>query len=224
SSGEAAVAAGEAALAEALRNQPPAPIAPTPAPADPTTDAASPASPDVSGDQITAVGDSVMLASAPGLLERLPGIDVDAEVSRSIWAGPGILDSLAQAGRLRPYVVVALGTNGPVDPEPLEKMAATVGPARTLVLVNAYAPRDWIPGVNADLASFAETHPNVVLADWSSAIAQHEDLLAGDHIHPGAAGGRIFADTVASAVDELAAERRERAHDLAELLRADLTR
>ena len=170
------------------------------------------------------MGDSVMLASAPGLLERLPGIDVDAEVSRSIWAGPGILDSLAQAGRLRPYVVVALGTNGPVDPEPLERMAATVGPARTLVLVNAYAPRDWIPGVNADLASFAETHPNVVLADWSSAIAPHEDLLAGDHIHPGAAGGRIFADTVASAVDELAAERRERAHDLAELLRADLTR
>lgn len=224
SSGEAAVAAGEAALAEALRNQPPAPIAPTPAPANPTTDAASPASPDVSGDQITAVGDSVMLASAPGLLERLPGIDVDAEVSRSIWAGPGILDSLAQAGRLRPYVVVALGTNGPVDLEPLEKMAATVGPARTLVLVNAYAPRDWIPGVNADLASFAETHHNVVLADWSSAIAPHEDLLAGDHIHPGAAGGRIFADTVASAVDEFAAERRERAHELAELLRADLTR
>ena len=223
SSAEAAVAAGEAALAEARRNQPPAPIAPNPASTD-AVPTPPPGAADVPGDQITAVGDSVMLASAPGLLERLPGIEVDAEVSRSIWAGPGILESLAQTGRLRPYVVVALGTNGPVDPEPLEEMAATVGPSRTLVLVNAYAPRDWIPGVNAELASFADTHHNVVLADWSSAIAPHEDLLAGDRIHPGAAGGRIFADAVATAVDERAAERRARAHDLLELLQDGLTR
>jgi hypothetical protein len=223
---EAAVAAGRAALAEALRTQPPAPIAPTPSSTDagvPMDAAAAPAV-SVPGDQVTAVGDSVMLASAAGLIERLPGIQIDAEVSRSIWAGPRILDALAQAGQLRPYVVVALGTNGPVDPEPLEQMAATVGPHRTLVLVNAYAPRDWIPGVNADLAAFADAHRNVILADWSGAIAPHEDLLAGDHIHPGGAGGRIFADTVAATIDQYATERRAAARSLIEMLRADLTR
>ncbi|KQP69595.1 acyltransferase [Microbacterium sp. Leaf288] len=220
-SAEAAVAAGRAALEKALREAP-APIAPTPS----ATDAAT-APADIPGDQISAVGDSVMLASAGGLVERLPGIDVDAEVSRSMWAGPEIVDDLDATGRLRPYVVVALGTNGAVDPSTLEQLADTVGPKRNLVLVNAYAPRDWIPGVNAELAAFAEDHRNVIVADWSGAIAPHEDLLAGDRIHPGAAGGRIFADTVAAAVDELADERRadaaDRADRLAEIFSADLT-
>jgi peptidoglycan/LPS O-acetylase OafA/YrhL len=220
-SAEAAVEAGREALEKALRETP-APIAPTPS----ATDAAPPTTTEVTGDQISAVGDSVMLASAAGLVERLPGIEVDAEVSRSMWAGPGIVDELDAAGRLRPYVVVALGTNGAVDPSSLEHLADTVGPKRGLVLVNAYAPRDWIPGVNAELAAFADDHRNVIVADWSGAIGPHEDLLAGDRIHPGAAGGRIFADTVAAAVDELAEERREDAADradrLAEILSADL--
>ncbi|MDR7188680.1 peptidoglycan/LPS O-acetylase OafA/YrhL [Microbacterium sp. BE35] len=221
-SAEAAVEAGRAALEKALREAP-APIAPTPS----ATDTATPAATDITGDQISAVGDSVMLASAGGLVERLPGIDVDAEVSRSMWAAPEIVGDLDATGRLRPYVVVALGTNGAVDPSTLEQLADTVGPKRNLVLVNAYAPRDWIPGVNAELAAFAEDHRNVIVADWSGAIAPHEDLLAADRIHPGAAGGRIFADTVAAAVDEIADERREyaaaRADRLAEILSADLT-
>jgi len=218
-SAEAAVEAGRAALEKAMRETP-APIAPTPSTPD-----ASPT--DITGDQISAVGDSVMLASAGGLVERLPGIEVDAAVSRSMWAGPGIVDDLAASDRLRPYVVVALGTNGPVDPGSLQKLADTIGPQRSLVLVNAYAPREWIAGVNAELAAFAADRRNVIVADWSGAIAPHEDLLAGDHIHPGDAGGRIFADTVASAVDELADQRRayaaDRAGRLAEILSVDLT-
>jgi peptidoglycan/LPS O-acetylase OafA/YrhL len=223
---ETVVEAGRRALEQAKRDAPPAPVATpqgTDAEAEATdqgteaeseaTDASDAQGDDVPGDQITAVGDSVMLASAPGLLARLPGIEVDAEVSRSIWAGPGILDSLAEGGRLRPHVVVALGTNGPVDLESLERMAATVGPDRDLVLVNAYAPRDWIPGVNADLEAFADARRNVGIADWSGAIAPHADLLAGDRIHPGDAGGRIFADAVAEAVDELAQVRRDRSED-----------
>jgi peptidoglycan/LPS O-acetylase OafA/YrhL len=202
SSAEAAVEAGRRAL-ERARVSPE--ITPTPA--------ATPAPDDggVPGDEITAVGDSVMLASAGGLMDRLPGIEVDAEVSRPMRAGPRILEALASEGRLRPYVVIALGTNGPVDHEALDRIAADLGPDRSLVLVNAYAPRDWIPGVNADLQAFAAARPNVVVADWAAAIAPHEDLLAGDRIHPGEAGGRIFADTVADAVDRLAEERHERA-------------
>ncbi|MFD4959627.1 acyltransferase family protein [Microbacterium sp. NPDC058389] len=213
SSAEAAVEAGRRALDRA-RVSPeftPAPTAP-PAPADGG----------VPGDQISAIGDSVMLASAGGLMDRLPGIDVDAEVSRPMRAGPGIVESLAADGQLRRYVVVALGTNGPVDHDALDRIADDLGPDRSLVLVNAYAPRDWIPGVNADLQTFAAAHPDVVVADWAGAIAPHEDLLAGDRIHPGAGGGRIFADTVAAAVDRVADERRERAELFVRLQQARL--
>lgn len=172
----------------------------------------------VSGADISAIGDSVMLASAPGLLERLPGIQIDAAVSRSSWAGPGILQSLADSGQLRPYVVLALGTNGPLDNESMQRMAAIIGPQRHLVLVNAFAPRDWIPGVNAQLEAFAAEHRDVVVADWSTAIAGRTDLLAGDQIHPGDEGGRLFADTVAGAVDRLAIERAQRESDFQQLV------
>lgn len=205
SSGQAVVDAGRAALKDAQREAAASP-APTPVPVE-TED---PAAVHVTGDRISAVGDSVMLASAPALLERLPGIEVDAEVSRSIWAGPGALESLAAGGRLRPYVVVALGTNGPVNVESLERMLEVVGPQRHLVLVNAFAPRDWIPGVNADLQAFADAHHNVSVADWAGAIGTRTDLLAGDQVHPGAQGGRIFAETVADAVDAAERERLER--------------
>lgn len=227
STSEAVVEAGREALELAQREaessaSPSATETPAATPEPQATDAADPAAVHVAGDRITAVGDSVMLASAKGLLERLPGIEVDAEVSRSIWAGPGILESLAASGRLRPYVVVALGTNGPVNLESLEKIAAAVGPERHLVLVNAYAPRDWIPGVNADLQAFADARHNVSIADWSGAISPRLDLLAGDHVHPGGEGGLLFADTVADAVDAAERERLERRANVIRSIEANL--
>ena len=128
----------------------------------------------------------------------------------------------AASGRLRPYVVVALGTNGPVNLESLEKIAAAVGPERHLVLVNAYAPRDWIPGVNADLQAFADGRHNVSIADWSGAISPRLDLLAGDHVHPGGEGGRLFADTISAAVDAAERERLERRANVIRSIEANL--
>ncbi|MCW3492336.1 acyltransferase family protein [Microbacterium sp. SSM24] len=225
STGEAVVEAGQAALDQATASPAPSSTptpsttaAPEPAPVATTQPngpltmkpSPTPSPTAVTGNQITAVGDSVMLASAPALLEKLPGIQVDAAVSRSAWAGPGILEQLKASGALRPYVVIALGTNGPVDPGSLERMAEIAGPDRHVVLVNAFAPRDWIPGVNHDLAEFAKRHPRVVVADWSAAISTRTDLLAGDSIHPGATGGKVFAETIARTIDNVERERARR--------------
>lgn len=164
----------------------------------------------IAGADITAIGDSVMLASAPALYERFPGIAVDAAVSRSSWAGPDIVDAAAAAGTLREHVVVALGTNGVVDEDVLQSIADIVGRNRDLVLVNAHAPRDWIAGVNSTLEEFAAVRSGVVVADWSGAIAPREDLLAGDRIHPGMAGGRVFAEVVEQGIRDSQAERAAR--------------
>lgn len=177
-----------------------------------------PASAHVSGDRVTAIGDSVMLASAPGLLETFPGIHVDAKVSRSMWAAPEILTRLADRGQLRDYVVVGLGTNGPVDGDTLEQVGQIVGPDRHLVLVNAFAPRDWIPGVNSELAAFAASHRGVSIADWSAAIDDQTDLLAGDRIHPGHAGAKVFADAVATAVQRVEDQQLQARYEAADLL------
>lgn len=223
-SSEAVVASGQKALDAASAS--PAPSS-TPAATPSSTPSATPsptAGPDgrplppppaeVHGSRISAVGDSVMLASAPGLLAQFPGIQIDAKVSRSMWAAPDIVEKLSDTGKLRDYVVVGLGTNGPVDAGALQEVYDAVGPHRTLVLVNAFAPRDWIPGVNRDLAAFASAHPTVVVADWAHAIANHSDLLAGDRIHPGEAGGRVFADAVARAVDAVEGQRAQVAYQI----------
>ncbi len=191
---QSVVDAGRDALADADATPGPTPhAAPTPGRVD--------------GSRVTAVGDSVMLASAPGLLEELPGIQVDAAVSRSLWAGADIVEDLAASGALREYVVVGLGTNGSVSAEALRQIVDAAGPDRGIVLVNAYGPREWIPGVNDDLAAFAAGDPRVVVADWAGAIAGHTDLLAGDRIHPGAAGGRVFAGVVDDAIQRLETRR-----------------
>ena len=156
----------------------------------------------VEGVDIDAVGDSVMLASLPELEASLPGVRIDAEVSRGMGAGVGIAQDLSASGELRRVLVVGLGTNGPVATEDLDAMRDTAGD-RALVLVNAHADREWIPGVNEALDRFADAHRGVVVADWDGAVTGVPDALAGDDIHPNPSGGEIYATSVRAALDEL---------------------
>lgn len=210
SSAAASIRAGQDALDAAASATP----TPTPDPGDALTGGLPGApepttAPVAHGPEMVAIGDSVMLASAPALLARFPGIAVDAEVSRSMWAGTDIVAGLASAGELRETVVVGLGTNGAIEQEALDRIAASVSPKRDLILVNAYAPRDWIPGVNEQLTAFADARVGVVVADWSAAIAARTDLLAEDLVHPGDSGGELFADAVDKALRDVTIERRE---------------
>ena len=156
------------------------------------------------GDQIVAIGDSVMLAAAPQLQARWPGIAIDAVVSRQMRQAPEIVRSLAARDALRPIVILHLGTNGSIDPSTLAEVRSIIGPDRQLVLVSAQAPRDWIPGVNRHLFDFAADYRDVVVADWRRAIAPQLNLLARDQVHPGSAGGRVYASAVESALLYLA--------------------
>lgn len=157
------------------------------------------------GDEITAIGDSVLLAAAPAMQAAYPGITIDASVSRSMYSAPQIVQAHADAGTLRPVVVIALGTNGPVERSTLEEVRRIVGPSRELVVVNAQAPRGWIPGVNAELSSFALVYRNVELANWHDAIQPFLHEMARDQVHFGPIGAGIFTAAVSDAVDRLAA-------------------
>ena len=156
----------------------------------------------IEGRDITAVGDSVMLASYPELSAAFPSIEVDAAVSRGMWAGVDIVSEMHGAGKLRGVLLIGLATNGPVDTESLDELLRLAG-TRPVVLVDAHGERDWIPPVNAELEAFAASHRGVSLARWDSAITPHPDFLAGDGIHPDSDGGEIYAAAVQAALDEL---------------------
>jgi peptidoglycan/LPS O-acetylase OafA/YrhL len=181
----------------------PATPAPGQAPAPATSAAHDPAAPTprkVPGRQVTAIGDSVMLASAAALHTRLPGIYIDAQVSRQMSAGLAEIQSLAADGLLRRVVVVGLGTNGTISSGQIRDLLAEIGPSRKLVLINTYEARPWEHEVNRLLAATAHRYPNVVLANWQAAISHRTRLLWGDRVHPRPRGARLYARVVASAV------------------------
>src|SRR5690606_6278637 len=119
-------------------------------------------------------------------------------------SAPAIVRSHLDAGALREVVVLALGTNGPIERATLEEVRSMIGPGRELIVVNAQAPRGWIPGVNAELASFALVYRNVELADWHDAIQPYLHEMARDQVHFGPIGAGIYAAAVGEAVDRLA--------------------
>lgn len=188
----------EPEVAPATPEAPPVPSAPLARPVPSVPPALA------TGDKLIAVGDSVMLAAAPQLQERFPGIAIDAAVSRQMQQAPDILRSLADTGQLRDVVIVGLGTNGPIDSATLLDVRNIIGPNRSLVIVSAQAPRGWIPEVNAQLVQFADDYRDVVLADWRTAIAPQLQLLARDQVHPGSSGGRVYTEALEVALQYLA--------------------
>ncbi len=152
------------------------------------------------GGQVTAIGDSVLLASAPQVQNALPGISIDAQVSRQVSAGLGVVAELARTGRLRHILVFALGTNGSFTAAQLHQLLATIGPDRDLVLVNTYEARPWEAADNRLIATAARRYPNVFLANWFATIEHRTGLLWPDGVHPRPSGARLYARTVATAV------------------------
>lgn len=157
--------------------------------------AAVPAAPAVAtGDQVTAIGDSVMLGSAPQMLSRLPGVDIDAVVSRQIWDLGPVLQQRQDAETLRPYLVIGLGTNGAASVTDILAALGPAGPDRVIVLVNTFEDRDWQNVINANLAAAAAARPHTCVADWYSEIAANQGLLGPDGVHPRPDGAVLYSD------------------------------
>jgi peptidoglycan/LPS O-acetylase OafA/YrhL len=177
---------------------PSAPVA-SPAP-PPTTASPEERSAVPSGGDISAIGDSVMLASAPELQAAFPGISIDAVVSRQTTQAPAIVQAMADAGTLRPYVVIGLGTNGDCRDDYFQQIINIAGPTRHVIFINIAGPMDWTATVNGRLQRIQTENPGVRIADWAGTITDHADLLASDGIHPGPSGAALYTDALLTAL------------------------
>jgi peptidoglycan/LPS O-acetylase OafA/YrhL len=165
-----------------------------------TTQPLTPATSAPTGDDVLVVGDSVMVGATPALQQRLPAVDIDAEVGRQLRDAADIVSNLNGAGRMRPVVVVHLGNNGSATPEQLDRLMGQLDGARKIVLVTANAPRPWRDAVNDRFGDLASDHPNVTVLDWR-AVVEHEDgLIGSDGVHVTPLGAQRLADLVVAAV------------------------
>jgi hypothetical protein len=148
-----------------------------------TTTTTRPAGPGFNVGQVTAVGDSVMLDYQDPLQTSIPGITVNASVSRQWSDGESILQTLKADGQLGADVIVGLGTNGPVTDTDFDNMMAILGGASRVVFVNVHVDRPWQDPNNAVLANGATRYPNVVVADWATLAAQNPQWFGADGTH-----------------------------------------
>jgi len=132
---------------------------------------------------VTAVGDSVMLDYQTPLQSDIPGIDVEAAVSRQWGAGEQLLAQLKAEGQLGAEVIVALSTNGPISATDFDDMMSTLQGASRVVFVNIHVDRPWQDPNNAVLAQGAARYPRVVIADWASLAAANPQWFGADGTH-----------------------------------------
>jgi hypothetical protein len=132
---------------------------------------------------VTAVGDSVMLDYQTPLETDIPGIDVEASVSRQWGAGEDLLTQLKSEGRLGAEVIVGLSTNGPISSTDFDDMMNILQGASRIVFVNVHVDRPWQDPNNVVLAEGAARYPDVVIADWASLAAANPDWFGADGTH-----------------------------------------
>jgi hypothetical protein len=165
-----------------------------------TTTTTRAAGPGFNAGQVTAVGDSVMLDYQDPLKTAIPGINVDASVSRQWSEGEQILQTLKADGQLGGDVIVGLGTNGPITDSDVDNIMAILGGASRVVFVNVHVDRPWQDPNNAVLARGATRYPNAVVADWATLAAQNPAWFGADgtHLAIDGAGADALAQLVAT--------------------------
>ncbi len=168
----------------------------------------SPGTPDATGDGLvarrtSAIGDSLMIDYETALEHDLPGVVVDAQVSRQFSTGIEVVEQLRAARRLGTKVVIDLGTNGTVTTTEFDQMLQALRGVSRVVFVTVHVDQPWQGEVNAVLRAGVAAHARQCrLADWAALAAKHPGWFYSDGTHlpfPGP-GADALAALVAAAV------------------------
>ena len=151
---------------------------------------------------VTAIGDSVMLDAQPSLEADIPGIDVNAEVSRQWDEGVQLVQEMKVDGSLGSIVVIDLGTNGPVTTPMFQQMMSALTGASEVVFVTVHLPPSysWWQSVNDTLEAEVPLYPEDRLANFNALADANPDWFGSDGVHMpiGGPGAQAMAKLIAS--------------------------
>ena len=164
----------------------------------------------------TLIGDSVALRANEWLQEAIPGIQLDAVVSRNLESGLEVYQTDISNRVLLQNVVLALGTNTVSNyEEALNKLVEQLPKGHRLILVTPYDGR-VVGDANSDLMKtrqyqidLAKKYNYVYVADWYQTAMDNPAIWYGtDYVHFGvdatsiAEGGRLYAQTIKTTLEE----------------------
>jgi hypothetical protein len=155
---------------------------------------------------VTAIGDSVMVDFEPCLQADIKNINFDAFVGQQWYQGIADVQTLRAEGQLGSVVIIALGTNGPIDSQLFDEMMQALHGVSRVIFVTNYVNEswtDWQNSNNAVLWSGVSRYPNAVIADWYSlAVANPQWFVpnGGPHVAIGGAAAAAAAALIASKI------------------------
>jgi hypothetical protein len=133
-----------------------------------------------------------MLGAAREMQRVMPGLTVDAKVSRPMSAAIEILRRRRTAGTLGEFVIVHIGDNGFIRPQQFDEVMRLLIDVPHVIVFNLKEPRRWEKANNLIISDTVRRYPNAVLIDWRSATLNHPEYFAWDGIHIGSAGARAY--------------------------------
>jgi len=148
---------------------------------------------------IHAIGDSVMLGAKGALEARMPGIQVNASVSRHFGEVVGIATNLRDSGQLGDAVIIHMGTNGLITDGEFDAMMEALRDVDRVVILNVKVPRRWEAPDNATLDGAVARWPNAVLVNWNAEGNAHPEWFWQDGYHLQDTGPAAYADLIAKA-------------------------
>jgi len=153
---------------------------------------------------VTAIGDSVMIDAQPDLEADIPGIDVEAKVSRQWDDGIALAQELKSEDRLGAIVVIDLGTNGPVAPQQFTQMMNVLSGASRVVFVTVHLPAyySWSQSVNQTLEQGVPKYSQDRLADFNKLADENPQWFGPDGVHMpiGGTGAQAMAKLIKSEI------------------------
>ena len=150
---------------------------------------------------VTSIGDSVMLGARSTLKKVLPGLAVDAAVSRFPGGFLGPMRRYEKKGTLSPVVVLHPGTNGTLTESMLRTILNIVATHPRVVVVNNNMPRSWRDSNNDAIWNVVPEYPNTVVANWRGASKDHPEYFVSDHVHLTMKGARAYASLIKQAIN-----------------------
>ena len=164
------------------------------------------------GANVTIIGDSITNGSRAAIEADLPKAEIIAQDSKHFAGSDGgnpsglqIVEQLKSEGKLRPIVVIALGTNDGLTKGDIDEMVKEIGSDRQIFFVTNYdiIKTSKYNNNNKLLAAAEASYDNVKVIDWKNAVltatGSPSDYVKDEGVyavHPTAEGQKLFAKTI----------------------------
>lgn len=164
------------------------------------------------GSDVTWIGDSISAIYKSYYMTRLPKADYYVQSSKSFHKVDGegsntngldILKQVKDSGKLRKYLVFALGTNNGIEglyvtQEDMDKLLEYAESCEKIILLtNYYKSNSNTYNVNNELfKKTAQANPKVIVMDWKTEASKDPEGNMSDNVHPTQKGAELFADLI----------------------------